>query len=89
MLQRLRPLQASLMLLLVSIAVFAAAVVARLTFLPDVLPIAAMDDPQPLWALEAAFLLRAIENIAALGAVVVLAAVVAHWAGARPVAPEH
>jgi hypothetical protein len=87
MISRLRPLQASLILLFLSVALFAVAVAARLTFLPDV-PIAAMDDPQPLWALEAAFLLRAIENIAALGAVLVLAAVVAHWAGARPIAHE-
>ena len=76
---QLRPAQASLILLLVSIAVFVVAIAVRLTLLPDVLPIDVTDHSQPLWALEVAFLLRAVENIAALGAVLVLAALAARW----------
>jgi hypothetical protein len=88
MIPQLRPLRAPLVLLLVSVAAFAAAIAARLLLLPDVLPIAAADDPQPLWVVEVAFLLRAIENIAALGAVLVLAAAAAHWLAPSSLARE-
>lgn len=39
-----------------------------------VVPIAALEESQSLWALEAAFLLRALKNIAGFGAVLVLVA---------------
>lgn len=83
MASRWRSIGTLLVLLLVSIAVFAAAFVVRTTFLPDILPIAAAEETQSLWALEATFLLRALENIAALSAVLVLAASVARWAEQR------
>ena len=80
-----RSMRSSLLLLLVSIGVFAAAFVARTMFLPDIVPIAWAEEAQSLWALEAAFLLRALENIAALSVVLVLAASVAQWAEQRTV----
>jgi hypothetical protein len=80
-----RSMRTSLLLLLVSIGVFAAAFAARMMLLPDVLPIASAEEAQSLWALEAAFLLRALENIAALSAVVVLVASAAQWAEQRMV----
>jgi hypothetical protein len=85
MIPQWRSVRTSLLLLLVSIGVFATAFAVRMMFLPDVLPIAAAEEPQSLWALEAAFLLRALENIAALSAVLVLAASVAQWAEWRTV----
>ena len=63
-----------LALLLVSAAVFLAAFAARISLVPNVVPIAALEESQSLWALEAAFLLRALENIAGFGAVLVLVA---------------
>ena len=77
------PIRASLTLLLVSIAVFVTAFAIRVIFLANIVPIAAVEQTQPLWALETAFLLKALENIAALGAVLVLVAAVARWAGRR------
>ena len=71
--------------LLISIGVFATAFAVRTTFLPDILPIAAAEETQSLWALEATFLLRALENIAVLSAVLVLAAAGAGWIEQRTV----
>ena len=39
---------------------------ARESFLPDIAPIASTEGDQPIWMFEAAFLLRATENIAAI-----------------------
>jgi hypothetical protein len=72
-----------LILLLLSLAVFIAAFAARGIFLPNVGPIASADEPQSLWALEAAFLLRALENVSALCAVLVLASGVTQLLGQR------
>ena len=77
------PIRASLTLLLVSIGVFVTALSTRITFVANIVPIAAAEQAQPLWALEMAFLLKAIENIAALGAMLVLVAAFARWAGRR------
>jgi hypothetical protein len=73
-------LRGPLLLVLASVGVFVAAFAVRLIWLPDVLPLAATEEAQPLWAFQAAFMLKAIENIAALGLVLVLAAVAAQWA---------
>jgi hypothetical protein len=69
------------MLLLLSAAVFIVAFTVRITFLPNVVPVGSTDEPQSLWALQAAFLLRATENVAMLSAVIVLVALVAHCVG--------
>jgi hypothetical protein len=42
-------------------AVFAAALGLERTFVPDVVPIAFADLPQPSWMLQTAFLLRSLE----------------------------
>jgi hypothetical protein len=55
-----------------SIAVFAASFAIRHAFLPNVVAIAWAEEPQALWAVEAAFLLRAVENVAVISAVIVL-----------------
>jgi hypothetical protein len=74
-----RPVRASLLLLLVSAAVFTVAFTVQIVFLPDVLPIA--DEPRSFWVLQVAFLLRTLENIAAFGGLLVLAAMLAHLVG--------
>jgi hypothetical protein len=74
--------------LLVSVGVFLSAFAARVTFLPDVVPIAAVEETQSLWVLELAFLLKALENIAGFGAVVVLVALTASWIGRRRQLPS-
>jgi hypothetical protein len=68
------PIPTPLALLLVSAAVFLAAFAARISLVPNVVPIAALEESRSLWALEAALLLRALENIAGFGAVLVLVA---------------
>jgi len=78
-----KPILASVALLLASVGIFLAAFAARITFVPHVVPIAAVEESQPLWALELVFLLRALENIAGFGAVVVLVALAAWWIGGR------
>jgi hypothetical protein len=70
-------------LLLASIVLFLSAFGARIFFLSNVAPIAAAEDAQSLWALETAFLLKAVENIAAFGAVLVVVAWVARTIGRR------
>jgi hypothetical protein len=76
-----RPGRASLTLLLLSAAVVAATHTLRIIFLPDVVAIADTDEPRSFWVLQAAFLLQTLENIGAMGALLVLAAAVAHWLG--------
>jgi len=63
---------AALKLFAASLAVLAVAWIAEQVFVPHVVPIAFSDEPQPLWDVEAAFLLRATENIAAAVAAIAL-----------------
>jgi hypothetical protein len=69
---------AALKLLAASLAILAIAWIAEQAFVPHVLPVAFSDDPQPLWSVETAFLLRAIENITAAVAAITLLIGAAH-----------
>ena len=71
------------MLLLLAVGVFAAAFVTRHVVVPNVVAISVTEVTQPLWRLELAFLLRATENIAVFGAVVVLAGAAVQWLARR------
>jgi len=62
----------ALKFLLLSLAAWAVAFAVRQAFVPHIVPIAWADEPQPLWAVEAAFLLRAVENIAAAVTIVAI-----------------
>jgi hypothetical protein len=62
-------------LLLIALGVFVAAFLTRQLLVPDVVAIADAETVQPLWALETAFLLRTIENIAVMGFALTLAAI--------------
>jgi hypothetical protein len=52
-------------ILLLSAAVFGVAFGAEQILVPYVVPIGFAEDPQPLWSLETAFVLRAVELMAA------------------------
>ena len=75
---------APLLLVLASAGIFLLALGIRTTWLPDVVPVADSEALQSVWGLEAAVLLKAVENIAGFGAVLVLMAFVVqriqHWA---------
>jgi len=74
---------APLLLVLASAGIFLLALGIRTTWLPDVVPVADSEALQSVWGLEAAVLLKAVENIAGFGAVLVLMAFVVqriqHW----------
>jgi hypothetical protein len=75
---------AALSLVLASAGLFLLAFGIRTTWLPDAAPVADSEALRSVWGLEAAVLLKAIENIAGFGAVLVLMAFVVqriqHWA---------
>jgi len=74
---------APLLLVLASAGIFLLALGIRTTWLPDVVPVADSEALQSVWGLEAAVLLKAVENIAGFGAVLVLMAFavqrIQHW----------
>ena len=76
-------------LLLGSIGIFLAAFTTRMAFVPNVVPIAAVEEQQALWMLETAFLPKAVEYIAGFGAVIVLMALALRGIGLwlRPPSP--
>ena len=75
---------ATLSLVLAGAGIFLLAFGIRTTWLPDVVPVANSEALQSVWGLEAAVLLKAIENIAGFGAVLVVMAFavqrIQHWA---------
>ena len=60
--------------------VFAAAFGAERTFVPDIMPVAFADVPQPLWALGTAVVLRTLELITGTVAVIALILMLGVWA---------
>lgn len=52
-------------LFLISAVVLGAVLALEQFIVPDIVPVAFADEPQPLWAVETAFVLRAVELIAA------------------------
>jgi hypothetical protein len=79
-----------LLLLGISVAVFVAAFVARVTLVPNVVAVAFAEAPQSIWALETAFLLRSVENVALLAAALMLALIIGSllWPKLRGSSPE-
>ena len=74
---------AALSLVLASTGICLLAFGIRTTWLPDIVPVADSEALQSVWGLEAAVLLKAVENIAGFGAVLVLMAFavqrIQHW----------
>lgn len=63
-------------LFVLSLVIFAAAFAVRRLFFADVMPVSWDQPPQSQWALQAAFLLRSVENLAAAVAAITLVAAV-------------
>jgi hypothetical protein len=76
-------MRAAVKMLLLSFVVFAVAFAIRRAFFWDVKPIAWSDDPPQGGALDVAFLLLSIENIAAVVATIALLFVSALWVKRR------
>lgn len=66
--------RAWLQLLLLCVAVFSVSFAIRHLLLPDVVPVGFAEEAQPLWAVQLAFLLRALEQMAGLGGLMLLIA---------------
>jgi hypothetical protein len=67
-------------LFLVFAAVFALTLGAEHVLVPQVVPVAFADEPQPLWSVETAFVLRAIELMSAGVAIITLVLMLLAWA---------
>ena len=68
---------------LLAVATCAVAFGAERWLVPHVVPVGFADEPQSLWAVETAFLLRAVELIAAGLAAISLVVVLGAWARRR------
>ena len=61
-------------------ALFAIAFGLERTLVPDIVPIAFADEPQPSWAVQTAFVLRAIELMAGSVTLIALVLMLGVWA---------
>ena len=77
------PVRVALKVLVPSLLVLAAAFAVRRAFLWDVMPVSWDQEPQSYWALQAAFLLSTIQNLATIVAAVALAAACLSWVRRR------
>jgi len=73
-------MKAGLKVFLLFATVFALALGAERLFVPHVVPVAFAEEPQPLWSVETAFVLRAIELTSGGVAIVALVLMFAAWA---------
>ena len=76
-------MRAGMIFFLLSAVVFGVALGAERLFVPDIVPIAFAEEPQPGWAVQLAFLLRTIELLAAAVSIIALAVVCGAWANRR------
>jgi hypothetical protein len=74
-------------ILWLAVATFAAAFGAARWLVPDVVPVGYAEEPQASWAVLTAFLLRAIELVAAWVAAIAVAVMCGAWARKRPRQP--
>lgn len=74
-------------ILLLSAAIFTVAFGAERMFVPDVVPVAFAEELQPLWSLETAFVLRAVELMAVGAAFIALVLMLGSWAKSRRSGP--
>jgi len=78
------------LLLGICVALFGAAFAARMALVPGIVAVAYAEEPQSIWALETAFLLRSIENVALLAAGLMLALIIGSvvWPKLRGTPPK-
>jgi hypothetical protein len=79
-----RSMNAGWKIFLLFAAVFMAALGAERMFVPDVVPVAFAEEPQSLWSVQTAFVLRAVELIAAGVAMISLAVMLGAWLKSWP-----
>jgi hypothetical protein len=72
-------MRAAVTILLASVAAFLAAKIPLWIFFPDVKPVAWGEEAQSSERLQAAFLLLTVENLAVVGVVIALAAILTLW----------
>jgi hypothetical protein len=75
-----RSMAAGWKIFLLFAAVFALALGAERLFVPYVVPVAFAEEPQPLWSVETAFVLRAIELMSGGVAIIALVLTLSAWA---------
>ena len=78
-----RPMNAGWKVFWLSVAVFGAALGAERLLVPDIVPIAFAEEPQPEWAVQLAFLLRTVELMTAIVAIIALVLLLGAWASGR------
>ena len=78
-----RSMSAGWKVFLLFAVVFMAALGAERMFVPDIVPVAFAEEPQPTWALQFAFVLRAVELIAAGVAIIAGAIMFGAWVKRR------
>jgi hypothetical protein len=78
-----RPLNAGWKVFWLSLVVFGTALGAEQLFVPDIVPIAFAEEPQPGWAVQLAFLLRSMELMTAIVALLALVLLLGTWARGR------
>jgi hypothetical protein len=66
-----------------ALALFALAFAAQQLLVPNVQPVAWAQEPQALWAVETAFVLRALQYVGALVAGLALLMIAAAWLAGR------
>jgi hypothetical protein len=66
-----------------SLVVFGTALGAERLFVPDIVPIVFAEEPQPGWAVQLAFLLRSVELMTAVVAILALILLLGTWARDR------
>jgi hypothetical protein len=72
-------MNAGLKMFLLSATSFALALGAERPFVPDTVPIAFAEEPQPQWAVQLAFFLRTVEGMAAIVAMISLSLTLVLW----------
>jgi len=80
-------IRAMLKLLVLALIIFGVAFGLRRAFFWDVTPVSWDQDPTSMWALGSAFLLRSVENLAAVVAALSLIVAVTLWLRGRRTAP--
>jgi hypothetical protein len=66
-----------------SLVVFGTALGTERLFVPDIVPIAFAEEPKPGWAVQFAFLLRSMELMTAIVALLALVLLLGTWARGR------
>ena len=66
-----------------SVTVLAVTLAIQHAVVPDIMPVSWNQEPQPTWGLELAFMLRAIENVAGMIAILVVLFVIARLVSGR------